>query len=252
MFRMKCIVAYDGSGFSGFQIQPRERTVAGELEKALKTMHKGQAIRIQSAGRTDAGVHAVGQVIHFDTVLTIPDVNWKRALNTLLPDDIHIKSIQTVTDAFHARFSAISKEYHYFVQTTPEPDVFKRNYAYYFSYQLNLEKIIQATRFLEGTHDFTTFSSAKATIKGSRIRTLYELSCKEYEEGIYFVFRGDGFLYNMVRIIVSVLLDIGQGKREPEDIPALLAAKDRSVVGQTMPPQGLYLQKVDYDESDVL
>ena len=247
MTRVKCILTYDGSSFSGFQIQPNQRTVAGELEKALKTIHKGQAIRIQSAGRTDAGVHAKGQVIHFDTELAIPDANWKRALNALLPDDIFIKLAQTVTEDFHARFSAVAKEYHYDVQTTPEPDVFNRKYAYYFPYELNLEKVRQACNYLEGTHDFTTFSSAKATIKGSRVRILYELSCKEYEDGIRFTFYGNGFLYNMVRIIVSLLLDVGQGKREPEDIPNLLAAKDRSKVGKTISPVGLYLHRVVYE-----
>lgn len=246
MTRVKCILAYDGSGFSGFQIQPEKRTVAGELETALKTIHKGQDIRLQSAGRTDAGVHAEGQVIHFDTTLTIPEENWKRALNTLLPGDIYIKVCKNVTEDFHARFSASAKEYRYVVQTTPEPDVFKRKYAYHFPYDLDIEKIKQACRYLEGTHDFTTFSSAKATIKGSRVRTIYELSCKEYEEGICFYFHGDGFLYNMVRIIVSVLLDIGQGRRSPEDIPALIRAKNRSKVGKTISPEGLYLHKVIY------
>ena len=248
MTRVRCILAYDGSSFSGFQIQPNQRTVAGELEKALKTMHKGQAIRIQSAGRTDAGVHAEGQVIHFDTELAIPDANWKRALNALLPDDIFIKVAKTVTEGFHARFSAVAKEYRYDVQTTLEPDVFKREYAYYFPYDLNLEKVRLACSFFEGTHDFTTFSSAKATIKGSRVRTIYELSCKEYADGIRFTFYGNGFLYNMVRIIVSMLLDIGQGKREPEDIPVLLAARDRSQVGKTISPVGLYMYRVVYEK----
>lgn len=248
MNRVKCTLAYDGSNFSGFQFQPNKRTIGGELEKALATMHKGQAVRIQSAGRTDAGVHAEGQVIHFDTPLQIPDKNWQRALNTLLPDDIYIKAAESVTEAFHARFSAIAKEYLYNVQTTSEPDVFKRNYAYYYPHELNLDKIREACRYLEGEHDFTTFSSAKATIKGSRVRTIYSLSCEEYTDGIRFNFYGNGFLYNMVRIIVSVLLDIGQGKRLPEDIPVLLAAKDRQRVGKTNPPQGLYLKRVVYEK----
>lgn len=246
MTRVKCILEYDGSGFAGFQIQPKERTVGGEIEKAIKKIHKGQAIRIQSAGRTDAGVHAEGQVIHFDTPLSIPDESWKRALNTLLPDDIYIKVCENVSEGFHARFSALAKEYHYDVQTTLKPDVFKRKYAYHYPYALDLEKINQACSYLEGKHDFTTFSSAKATIKGSRIRTLYKLTCKEHGDGIRFYFYGDGFLYNMVRIIVSLLLDVGRGKRNPEDIPELIAAKNRSMIGKTIPPEGLYLHKVIY------
>lgn len=246
MTRIKCTLLYDGSGFSGFQFQPRERTIGGELEKALKKLHKGEPIRIQSAGRTDAGVHARGQVIHFDTSMTIPEENWKRALNTLLPDDIYILSCENVTEDFHARFSAVSKEYRYEMITTPEPDIFKRHYASYFPGHLNLDKIRRACSYLEGTHDFTTFSSAKASVKGSRVRTLYQLELKETEDGICFIFKGNGFLYNMVRIMVSVLLDIGQGKREPEEIPKLIATKDRQQVGKTMPPQGLYLWKISY------
>lgn len=248
MRRVKCILAYDGSDFAGFQIQPEGRTVGGEIEKALKKIHKGQDIRIQSAGRTDAGVHAKGQVIHFDSPLSIPDENWKRALNTLLPDDIYVKHCKNVTEAFHARFNAIAKEYHYNVRTALEPNIFKRKYAYHFPYSLDLEKINQACIYLEGTHDFTTFSSAKATIKGSRVRTLYNLSCEATEDGIRFYFYGDGFLYNMVRIIVSFLLDIGRGKRNPEEIPELIAAKDRSKLGKTIPPEGLYLHRVVYAE----
>lgn len=247
MTRIKCTLAYDGSGFYGFQIQPNQRTVAGELEKALKKMHKGQDIRVQSAGRTDAGVHAEGQVIHFDSNLSIEPKNWKRALNTLLPDDIFLKQAEIVTDSFHARFSAIAKEYHYYVQTTPEPDVFRRKYAYHFAGTLKLEKIREACTFLEGTHDFTTFSSAKASVKGSRVRTLYSVRFEEYEHGLRFVFHGNGFLYNMIRILVNFLLEIGQGKWEPKDIPALIAAKDRNKIGKTIDPKGLYLMRVAYE-----
>lgn len=246
MARMKCVIAYDGSAFSGYQIQPDKRTVAGELEKVLKKMHKGESVRIQGSGRTDTGVHAKGQVIHFDTALQIPEESWKRALNSLLPDDIYIKDVKKAEEGFHARYDAKSKEYRYYVQTTPEPDVFKRKYVCHFPYELNMEAMEKAAAYLKGTHDFTAFSSVKATVKGSRVRTLYELSCKSYDEGIYFVFHGDGFLYNMVRIIAGFLLDAGRGKRKPEEIPALFEAKDRSKVGLTAPPEGLYLYKVIY------
>jgi len=246
--RVKCTLAYDGSRFSGFQYQVKERTVGGELEKALKKMHKGTTVRIHSAGRTDAGVHAKGQVIHFDSPLTIPVENWKRALNTLLPDDIYITACENVSEHFHARFSAVAKEYHYKLLTTPEPDVFKRNYATYISRDLDLDKMKSACSEFEGKHDFTTFSSAKATAKGSRVRTLHHLELIETVDGICFIFKGNGFLYNMVRIIVSFLLDVGQGKRDPEEIPGLLAAKDRQQIGKTMPPQGLYLWEVLYEK----
>ncbi|MHA6253439.1 tRNA pseudouridine(38-40) synthase TruA [Oceanobacillus sp. CAU 1775] len=246
MVRVKCTLEYDGSGFSGFQFQPEGRTIGGELEKVLKKMHKGEFIRIQSAGRTDAGVHAKGQVVHFDTPLTIPDENWKRALNTLLPDDIYIVACENVTDAFHARYSAIAKEYHYEVITSLEPDIFRRYYASHVPYELDLEEMKAACQKLVGTHDFTTFSSAKATVKGSRVRELYALEIEETNDGVRFIFKGNGFLYNMVRIIVSVLIDVGRGKRKATDIPGLIAAKNRQLIGKTMPPEGLYLWEVVY------
>lgn len=248
MARLKCRIKYDGSGFSGFQVQPRNRTVQGVLEGVLKEMHKGSEIRLQASGRTDTGVHAVGQVIHFDSPLTIPERNWKRALNTLLPDDIYIQEVTEVSEDFHARYSVIEKEYHYYVWNADEPDIFKRNYSYYLPFKLDIGKMQEACTYLEGTHDFTTFSSAKSTIKGSKVRTLFHATCEKRGEEIEFIFRGSGFLYNMVRIMVSVLLDIGQGKREPTDIIKLLEAKDRQLAGKTIAPQGLFLWRVKYDK----
>jgi tRNA pseudouridine38-40 synthase len=248
MVRLKCTIHYDGSQFSGFQIQPEKRTVQGVLERALKKMHKGEEVRIQASGRTDTGVHAFGQTIHFESPFHIPVQNWKIALNTILPDDLFIKKVEIVPEHFHARYDVTEKEYRYYVWNQKERDVFKRNYYYQFPYDLNIEAIKEACRYLEGKHDFTTFSSAKATIKGSKERTLYQVSCEKREEEIEFVFRGSGFLYNMVRITIGVLLDIGQGRRAASDIPNLLEAKDRRLVGETVPPQGLYLWRVRYGE----
>nr|WP_080876108.1 tRNA pseudouridine(38-40) synthase TruA [Oceanobacillus timonensis] len=248
MERLKCTIAYDGSGFAGFQVQPAHRTVQGVLEKALIKMHKGEAIRIQASGRTDTGVHAVGQVIHFDTPLTIPERNWKQAINTLLPDDVRIMHIEKVHDSFHARYSVKQKEYHYIVLNREDPDVFRRDYVLHFPKDLDIEAIQAACKHLEGTHDFTTFSSAKSSVKGSKVRTLFHASCRRKDNDIEFVFRGSGFLYNMVRIMVSALLDVGIGKRKPEDIPVLLAAKERGQLGKTISPNGLYLWEVSYDE----
>lgn len=248
MQKIKCTLSYDGTGFSGFQIQPGKRTVQGELEKALTKIHKGQHIRIQASGRTDTGVHAIGQTIHFESPYTLPVYNWGRALNTLMPADLYITGVQKVPDAFHVRYDAIEKEYRYVVWNESEPDVFKRNYAYQFRPPLDIAAIKEACTYFEGTHDFTTFSSAKATIKGSKERTLYEVTCKQLGQEITFTFRGSGFLYNMVRIIVGVLLDVGQGKRKPSDITPLMEKKDRRLVGETVPPQGLYLWNVKYEE----
>ncbi|AIF42080.1 MULTISPECIES: tRNA pseudouridine(38-40) synthase TruA [Virgibacillus] len=249
MARLKCKITYDGSQFAGFQIQPRKRTIQGELEKALTKMHKGLPIRIQASGRTDTGVHAKGQVIHFDSDYDIPTVNWQKALNTLLPDDLYVKEVEMVPDTFHARYDVTEKEYHYYVLNIKEPDVFKRNYAYHFPYKLDVVEMQRACEYLEGFHDFTTFSSAKATTKGSKERMMFQVSCEKRGNEIEFIFRGSGFLYNMVRIIVGVLLDIGQGRRSPEDIEKLLEKKDRQLVGETVPPQGLYLWQVTYNNS---
>ncbi len=247
MVKVKCIISYDGTNFSGFQIQPDRRTVHGELEKALLKLHKGVDIRVHASGRTDTGVHAIGQVIHFESDYNIPENGWKRGLNTILPDDLYIDQVEIMADDFHARYHALWKEYHYFVMNTEDVDVFKRNYTYQFRYPLNIDAMKQACVYLEGTHDFTTFSSAKATVKGSKIRTIYEASLKQDGPQIEFIFRGSGFLYNMVRIIVGVLLDIGQGRRKPADIEVLLAKQDRKFVGETAPSAGLYLWQVGYE-----
>lgn len=249
MERLKCTVSYDGSDFAGFQVQPDHRTVQGVLETALYNMHKGKSIRIQASGRTDTGVHAVGQVIHFDSPLEIPERNWKQALNTLLPDDVRIRKVEKKTKEFHARYSVKEKEYHYFVSNEEDPDVFRRGYVYHEPRKLDLERMQEACQYLEGTHDFTSFSSAKSSVKGTKVRTLYHVSCNQTGSNIEFVFRGSGFLYNMVRIMMSVLLDVGKGKRNPEDIIDLLASKNRQLIGKTIDPQGLYLWRVSYEEN---
>jgi len=246
MKKIKCVLSYDGTNFSGFQIQPRKRTIHGEIERALKKIHKGHQVQIQASGRTDLGVHAKGQTIQFQTTYDLPMYNWKKALNTLLPDDIFIHHVEEVPLTFHVRYDAIEKEYRYYIWNEEGHDVFKRNYAYQFPYVLNIEAMQEACSYLEGKHDFTSFSSAKTTIKGSRIRTLSQVTCEKRGSEIEFIFKSNGFLYHMVRIIVGCLLDIGQGRRMPTDIPKLLEKKDRQLLGETVPPQGLYLWEVKY------
>lgn len=248
MEKIKCVISYDGTNFSGFQIQPRTRTIQGELEKALTKIHKGEHIRVHASGRTDTGVHAKGQTIHFKTPYTLPIYNWKQALNTLLPADLNVYKVEVVPESFHARYDVVEKEYRYYVWNEREKDVFKQNYLYQFLYPLDIQAMQDACRYFEGTHDFTTFSSAKATIKGSKIRRMYEVTCNKEGSQIEFIFRGSGFLYNMVRIIIGALLDIGQGRREPSDIIDLLEKKDRRLLGATVPAQGLYLWQVKYED----
>lgn len=246
MKKIKCVLSYDGTNFSGFQIQPRKRTIHGEIEKALNKIHKGLQVKIQASGRTDLGVHAKGQTIQFKTPYELPMYNWRKALNTLLPDDIFIHKVEEVPLDFHVRYDAIEKEYRYYIWNEEGHDVFKRNYAYQFPFALNVEAMQEACLYLQGEHDFTTFSSAKATIKGSRTRILSQATCEKNNNEIEFIFRSNGFLYHMVRIIVGCLIDIGQGRRMPADIPTLLQSRDRQLLGETVPPQGLYLWEVKY------
>lgn len=247
MQKYKCIMSYDGTNYSGFQIQPNNHTIQGEIEKALAKMHKGEHIRIYPSGRTDTGVHAKGQTFHFKSPLALPNGNWLRALNSMLPDDMHISHVEEVDASFHARYDALEKEYRYYVRNSPTVDVFKRNYAYHFPHQLNLANMQEACQYLQGEHDFTTFSSARATAKGSRIRHLSQVRCRQLEADMYeFTFKGNGFLYHMVRIMVGALIDIGVGDILPADIPKLLGAKDRRLLGDTVPPEGLYLWEVTY------
>jgi tRNA pseudouridine38-40 synthase len=244
--RIKCVVAYDGTYFSGYQVQPGKRTVQGEFEGVLKRMHKGDDVRITASGRTDAGVHAYGQVIHFDTPLALSPEQWKKALNAQLPDDIAVRSVDEADSTFHARFSAKAKEYRYNVWTAAERDVFRRHYCAWHPYPLRVDAMSEALGLLKGTHDFTSFCSAKTVIE-DRVRTIYQAEMEVDGLMLQFRFVGSGFLYNMVRIIVGTVLEVGQGKRPPDDIEALLAAKDRRLAGPTAPAEGLYLWRVYYD-----
>lgn len=250
--KIKCVLSYDGTNFAGSQIQPNQRTIQGEVEKALKRIHKGKYIKIQASGRTDAGVHAKEQTFQFCTPLTISNANWKKALNQLLPKDIYINDVKKIPKQFHVRFDVAEKEYRYYIWNANEMDVFKRNYFYFYPYPLNIALMQEACSYFIGEHDFTSFSSARTTAKGNKIRKLSKVICKKCDEEIEIIVRGNGFLYKMVRIIVGTLIDVGRGRRKPSDIPALLAAKDRKALGDTAPPQGLYLWEITYPSGKVL
>ncbi|MFD2445204.1 tRNA pseudouridine(38-40) synthase TruA [Bacillus sp. CGMCC 1.16607] len=245
MQRLKCIISYDGTEFSGYQIQPNGRTVQEEVEKALKKLHKGQDIKIAASGRTDAGVHAKGQVIHFDTNINIPLEKWSIALNSLLPADISVIEAENVDTSFHARFDAKGKEYRYFVYPSKMRDPFRRNYATIFPYELNKDLIQEAMSLFIGTHDFTSFCSAKTEVE-DKVRTIYEINICEENGLLVFRYVGNGFLYNMVRIMTGTLLEIGTGDRAANSISKILEKKDRSFAGKTAPAQGLYLWRVVY------
>lgn len=245
--RMKCTISYDGHLFYGYQVQPGQRTIQDELEKALQTLHKAkERIPVVSSGRTDSGVHAVGQTIHFDSPLSIPEAKWPYALNALLPDDISVRKAEAVNDQFHARFSAKRKEYRYMIYRGRHPDVFKRYYAYHVPYDIDMEKVKEASRYLVGTHDFTSFCATKTEVK-DKVRTVHELEWSDTGDGLQMRIVGSGFLYNMVRIIAGTLLDVGTGKFSPGDIEKMILAKNRDAAGRTAPAHGLYLWRVIYD-----
>lgn len=245
MQRYKCIVAYDGTGFAGYQVQPGKRTVQLEIEQALSKIHKGDSVRIAASGRTDAGVHARGQVVHFDSKLQIPGERFKKALNAMLPRDISILDASQVDMDFHARFTSVRKEYRYRISLSEERDPFLRDYAYHYPYRLDLEAMKEAAHYLQGTHDFTSFCSAKTEVV-DKVRTVEEIIFNTSEDELVIQFIGNGFLYNMVRIMTGTLLEVGSGKKAPAEMKGILAAKDRVQAGKTAPGHGLYLWKVDY------
>ncbi|MEH7480619.1 tRNA pseudouridine(38-40) synthase TruA [Neobacillus drentensis] len=246
MARYKCIISYDGSGFSGYQVQPNKRTVQSVLEAVLSKMHKGDTVKLVGSGRTDAGVHAKGQVIHFDSPLLIPADKWEKALNSMLPEDISVLKVVPVTESFHARFDAKGKEYRYVLHLSQKRDPFQRKFAYQYPYRLNLQAMEHASKLFLGTHDFTSFCAAKTEVV-DKVRTIESIDFTSKDELLTIRFVGNGFLYNMVRILVGTLLEVGSGERSPEDIPIILAHKDRRLSGKTAPGHGLYLWEVFYD-----
>jgi tRNA pseudouridine38-40 synthase len=245
MPKYKCVIAYDGTDFAGYQVQPEKRTIQSEFEAVLAQMHKGTIIKVTASGRTDSGVHAKGQVLHFESPLTFPTENWIKAFSALLPTDIIALEVDIVPDDFHARFHTTGKEYRYIVARSKLRDPFKRNYAFHYPYPLNVEAIREAISYLIGTHDFTSFCSAKTEVV-DKVRTIKEMDFEESDDFLVFRFVGEGFLYNMVRILVGTLLDVGSGKMSPHEMSGILDKKDRSFAGKTAPAQGLYLWKVFY------
>jgi tRNA pseudouridine38-40 synthase len=244
--RVALWVMYEGTFFSGYQVQPGKRTVQMDLESALTTLHKGTQIRVHSSGRTDTGVHARGQVLHFDSPLRIPLERWPKAINSCLPEDVRVIEAAFVPDDFHARYDAIQKEYQYRVLLNKQPDLWRRNTTFHYPYSLDLEKVKEAALALIGTHDFSSFCASNTDVK-DKVRTLYDISVDIHQDELVFRLIGNGFLYNMVRIIVGTLLEIGNGKRAVDDMALILEAEDRIKAGKTAPGNGLFLWKVTYE-----
>ncbi|MCQ2010591.1 MAG: tRNA pseudouridine(38-40) synthase TruA [Sporolactobacillus sp.] len=246
MTKIKCTVAYDGTLFHGYQVQPGKRTVQRDIEAALSRMHHGQLIKITASGRTDAGVHAFGQVFHFETPLRIPEDRWPLALNSLLPNDIYVRQAEEVPEQFHARYDVKKKEYRYRLLTRPEPDLFRRAYTSHIKQPLDVDAMNLAAAEILGTHDFSCFCAANTDVK-DKVRTIYHLSVQQ-EKDDEMVIRvvGSGFLYQMVRIITGTLLDVGTHKIASDKVAEIIAGRDRQAASATAPPQGLTLWQVTY------
>jgi len=241
---LKLTIAYDGTDFHGWQIQPELRTIQGELQAAFCKLFNHE-VNITGSGRTDAGVHAHGQVANVETIRTMDTDAVLRGANALLPVEIRVLSVEEVGPEFHARRSARSKTYEYHVWRNPIMSPFQCRYVYAFRYPLDEAAMDQGSRCFLGTHDFTSFCAAATEIE-DRTRTIFETSWDRSENSWVFRIRGNGFLQYMVRTITGTLLEIGQGRRSPEQLPELFEARDRRLAGPTLPAQGLHLIDVEY------
>jgi tRNA pseudouridine38-40 synthase len=272
-------LAYDGTEFRGWQVQPGERTIQGELQAALARV-VGEAPLPQGSGRTDAGVHALGQVANFTLAAPIPAENLQRALNRTLPASIRILEARTAPSTFHARHSAVAKSYEYRVFRAPLCPPFLARYVYACPWPMNLEALQQAARLFEGAHDFTSFAASDPELaqrgydpdappdarpipregflvkppQEPAVRRIFSSNWEEQASAagplmVYRV-RGTGFLHHMVRNLVGTMLDVDRGRLRAEEIPAILAARNRAAAGPTAPARGLFLHSVEYDEGE--
>lgn len=249
MENLKLTLCYDGSGYHGWQRQENAMTVQQKVEEVLSRITKS-SVTVTGCSRTDAGVHAMEYVCNAHAVTSVPDEKMPYAMNALLPDDICVCSCERVSLDFHARFDTVAKEYHYVLSNQPHINPFSRNYAWHFPYQLDFEKMKHACRDLVGTYDCSVFEAAGSDTKGSRVRSIYRAELTKEKNEIRFRICANGYLYNMVRIMMGTLVSIGNGKLKPDCIPELILKKDRRLAGITAAPQGLFLARVYYDEGE--
>jgi len=247
-FRVK--VAYDGSEFCGWQVQPDQPTIQGALESVLAGI-EGQPVAVAGSGRTDAGVHALGQVATFPLANPIPVENLQKAMNRLLPDAIRIVEVAEAASGFHARYSAKAKLYEYRIWREEICPPALSRYVYPHPYPLDEAAMRQAAPEFEGTHDFRSLAAGNAEGKESTIRTIFSSTLERQGSLLVYRVRGSGFLHHMVRNIVGVLLEVGRGVRAPGGVAAILASRERSAAGSTAPARGLFLVEVEYGEERV-
>lgn len=242
----KITIQYDGTRYKGWQVQKStDMTIQGKLQDVLTTM-TGQEIEVIGSGRTDAGVHALGQVANFHVPEHFTKEEMLDYLNHYLPMDIAVMDIEEVDERFHARFNAVNKTYVYRVHTSPIPNVFERKYMYTYTEPLDVNSMREAASLMIGTHDFMAFCGNKK-IKKSTVRTVTAIDIVKKENEIQISYTGDGFLQNMIRIMTGTLIEVGNGTKHPQDIPKILESKDRQNAGYTVPAEGLILKCVEYN-----
>ena len=245
MRNIKLTIEYDGKDFNGWQKQPNKLNIQGEIERAIKEI-TGEDIDLIASGRTDAGVHSLGQVANFKTNSTIPIEKIPIAINTKLKYSIRIINAEEVDDQFHSRYNCKKKTYRYIINNSKNGTAIYRNQQYNFSEKLDEIKMNEAVKYFIGEHDFKGFKASGTSSKSS-VRTIYSGHVIRDGELVIIEITGNGFLYNMVRIIAGTLLEVGLGKIKPEDIKDIIKSGDRQKAGKTLPPQGLYLVRVNYE-----
>ncbi len=247
MRNIKLTIMYDGKDFNGWQKQPNKLNIQGTIEKVISEM-TGEEIELNASGRTDAGVHSFGQVANFKTNSKIPIDKFPIAINSKIKKSIVITNAEEVEERFHSRYNCKKKTYRYIIDNSEFPTPMYRYLEYHIPNKLNIEAMKKAAKYFEGEHDFKAFKSSGTSSKSS-VRTIYKAEIKKTENNrIYIELTGNGFLYNMVRIIAGTLVEVGLGKIKPEEIKTIIESKDRQKAGKTLPAHGLYLMNVNYKD----
>ena len=242
--KIKLTIAYDGTNYCGWQVQPNGTSVQEVIELELSKLFKGR-IKTIGASRTDAGVHAKGNVASFEVMTMMPPEKIAYALNAGLPSDIVVQSSEEVSERFHPRFSDSIKTYEYHILNRRFPDPLRRHYTYFYYHPLDVEAMNEAAKYFVGEHDFTSFASVHAQTN-SYVRKILSCEVTKEEDEVILRISGYGFLYNMVRIIAGTLIEVGGGMRKVQDIPYIMEARNRDEAGPTAPPEGLVLVGIEY------
>lgn len=245
MRNIKLEIEYDGKDYQGWQKQPNKLNIQGEIERAIQNI-TGEEVDLIGSGRTDAGVHAFGQVANFKINSEFPIEKMAVAINSQLKQSIRIKKAEEVSEDFHSRYHCHQKTYSYIIDNSEQGTAIYRGLTYHVAQPLDIDAMQKAANYLVGEHDFSSFKSSGTSSKSS-VRTIYKAQILKEQDRVVIMLTGSGFLYNMVRIISGTLVEIGLGNMKPEEMLTILEAKDRQKAGKTLPAHGLFLMSVDYD-----